>query len=168
MALAMFSLVAFYLPARAVPSINKDITRFSPVSQFLSIKFVIFFQFWLVFAVDLLIANDILRPMPNLTVLQQSRLLLNLITCIEMFVACLWHQYCFNSAKFICEETNTKKALLDSFYWLDLYLDVQFLCSLLMGKETSGPSELDHDDEEALLELSANQGQIDPEIAIED
>ncbi|KAI8911705.1 organic solute transporter Ostalpha-domain-containing protein [Gorgonomyces haynaldii] len=39
--LAMFSMISFYIP------IHHEIYRFGPVGQFLSVKFVVFFQLWL-------------------------------------------------------------------------------------------------------------------------
>jgi hypothetical protein len=145
MGLAMFTLIAYYLPTRI------DISHHAPVSQFMSIKFVIFFQFWLGLLMNILVQEGWLRPSKSISIPQMSVLLPNLLTCMEMTIASFWHLWAFDYAKYQSSATlDIKDALWDSFYWLDLVYDMQLAFQFLSNRSHSYHqlSPLSEDDEE--------------------
>jgi hypothetical protein len=132
MGTAMFTLIAYYLPTRI------DISRHAPVSQFMSIKFVIFFQFWLGLLMNVFVQQGMLKPSDMISIDQLSVLLPNLLTCIEMMIASIWHLWAFDYHCFITTEPiGFKNALWDSFYWLDLVYDIEFAANFLKNRSRS-------------------------------
>nr|KAJ3423156.1 hypothetical protein HK105_001282 [Polyrhizophydium stewartii] len=122
--LAMFTLISFYLPIRG------DISQFRPVGQFLSIKFVIFFQFWLGIAIKLMVSNGLVRSNGVWTVEQFSMLLQNFIINLEMMIAAILHVWAFDYTPFRTltgEPMPITIGLWDSFYWLDLWHDMIYI-----------------------------------------
>ncbi|KAJ3276064.1 hypothetical protein HDV01_006234 [Terramyces sp. JEL0728] len=118
MGLAMFTLIAFYLPTK------NDISHSSPVSQFLSVKFVIFFQFWLGLFVNILVNSGLIYETEYWTIPQFSILFQSFVVAIEMVIASLWHLRAFSIQKFVDGTYSPlADAFWDSFIWLDLIHD---------------------------------------------
>jgi hypothetical protein len=124
-------------------SFIQDISRYSPVSQFMSIKFVIFFQFWFGLAVNMLVQNGLLHENQYWSINQFSLLFQSFITSVEMVVASLWHLRAFPVEVFRVSEPemNAFDAFWDCFHFLDVGQDVQigyrFLQSWISGNNYS-------------------------------
>ncbi|KAH6562686.1 hypothetical protein BASA84_000548 [Batrachochytrium salamandrivorans] len=82
---AMFTLISLYLPIR------KDISHFNIVGQFLSIKFIIFFQFWLGIFIKLMISSGGIEQGHSWTAEELSILIQNFIITVEMMLAAILH-----------------------------------------------------------------------------
>ncbi|KAL5039758.1 hypothetical protein BDV3_003179 [Batrachochytrium dendrobatidis] len=118
--LAMFTLISFYLPIR------HDISHYNLVGQFLSIKFVIFFQFWLGITIKLLANSGTIHATDDWTVGELSTLIQSFVVIVEMMIASILHLWAFNYKIFVPEDksvTPIAKGAWDSFYWLDLWHD---------------------------------------------
>ncbi|KAI8923462.1 organic solute transporter Ostalpha-domain-containing protein [Entophlyctis helioformis] len=129
--LAMFTLFSLYLPIR------HDIARFRPVGQFLSIKFVIFFQFWLGIIIKLLTSSGIIQSGDAWTVGEFSILLQSFATTVEMMIAAILHIWAFDYTGFRPTDgsmTPISVGLWDSLYWLDLWHDCVFIVHFLVGR----------------------------------
>ncbi|KAJ3303602.1 hypothetical protein HDV03_003679 [Kappamyces sp. JEL0829] len=95
MGLSMFTLVSFYICAR------HDISSYSPISQFMSVKFVIFFNFWINVLANFLISTKIIQDTDDWSQEQFVVWLTLVIIAVEMVAASVWHQYCFSAARFL-------------------------------------------------------------------
>ncbi|KAI9193567.1 organic solute transporter subunit alpha/Transmembrane protein, partial [Polychytrium aggregatum] len=95
MSLAMFTLITFYLAVR------KDISRFHPVWQFLSVKFVIFFGFWQSFVIKVLVSAGWIQNSEHWTIEELSISLQSFMTCVEMAIASIIHLWAFRYEDFI-------------------------------------------------------------------
>ena len=154
MGIAMFTLITFYI------AVHNDISRFKPVLQFFSVKFVIFFGFWQGFFLEIFMSqiND-LKSKAVWTLKIQS-----LLVCFEMAIASIIHLWAFDYKIFpvrddISRSTSAENLLYDnspldlvsnenatmeplsftlafwdSFYWLDIWHDVIFVGQFIIRR----------------------------------
>lgn len=127
---AMFTLFSLYLPIRS------DIAEFNPVLQFLSIKFIIFFQFWMGIIIKVTSSAEMAsnQGTPPWSQADVSLLVQNFATIIEMLLASILHFWAFDVTIFTIRNAPTTSiwdGVKDSFYWLDLYHDFIFALSFL-------------------------------------
>ncbi|KAI8897068.1 organic solute transporter Ostalpha-domain-containing protein [Globomyces pollinis-pini] len=151
MGMAMFSLVAYYFATR------HDISKSSPVSQFMSIKFVIFLQFVLSLVVSFLVSKAIIKETDDYTIQQFTECLQNFITILNMAIASIWHQKCFSIQPFINVDDyfDFQKAIHKVFDLSDLWLDVKLSWNYLSGNLDF--SYLDNDSTDLLLSSENNE-----------
>eukprot|EP00842_Homolaphlyctis_polyrhiza_P003750 jgi/Hompol1/4376/HPOL_003628-RA len=130
---AMFTLFSLYLPIR------HDIASFSPVLKFLSIKFIVFVSFWLGIAINLLVANGVIRNTETWSIHEFSILLQNFVVLVEMAVAAILHIWAFDYLPYVPESgtpTPIAVGLWDSLYWLDLWNDAVFIAGFVSRRIT--------------------------------
>jgi hypothetical protein len=79
--------------------------------------------------IHFLIQKGILVSTESISIQEMSILLPNLITCVEMMIASVWHSRAFSVDTFRNhdrQKMSFKEAFWDSFYWLDIWYDIQF------------------------------------------
>ena len=122
--LAMFTLFSFYLPLH---SRLHDIKP-SPITQFIAVKFVIFFQFWLTFFIKALIYGGVIRGNSTWTAREFGTELQSFIVLCEMGIAALLHIWCFSASIYAATldhpALDWKKGVYDTFSYFDIVHDV--------------------------------------------
>jgi hypothetical protein len=146
MGVAMFTLITFYI------AIHHDILHYKPVLQFLSVKFVIFFSFWQGFFIKLFVKDEYFND-PT-TKAEFSTAIQSLLICTEMLIASMLHLWAFDyriyagttfqgipvqddqdaSFEEPTVEMTFMEALWDSFYWLDIWHDILYAYSFILGR----------------------------------
>ena len=141
MGLAMFTLIAYYLPTRT------EISHSSPVSQFMSIKFVVFFQFALRMLFNILVGYDFLEKSEYWTAAQESILLQSFSTVVEMMIASIWHLFAFKVVAFETEHSrlDAKFAILDVIRSTDLLSEIKTVYVFMVGHAYSVPTQDYHE-----------------------
>ncbi|KAJ3303596.1 hypothetical protein HDV03_003673 [Kappamyces sp. JEL0829] len=125
---AMFSLFAYYLPLHHKLSERKP----NPIMQFISVKFIIFFNFWLVFVIKALCSFDIIKSNgATFTQSEFSTFLQAFIVLCEMSVAAVVHVWAFTAKTYYPDEQRNamswKKGVYDTFMYFDFIRDAQEL-----------------------------------------
>jgi len=104
---AMYCLIAFY------STMKLDLAPYKPLLKFLSIKFVIFLTFWQMVLVAGLVEIHLVKATTYWTADDVSTGIQNMLICIEMVIASIFHFFCFSANEFA--EDGVKTPVWGSF-----------------------------------------------------
>ncbi|KAJ3258867.1 hypothetical protein HK103_003249 [Boothiomyces macroporosus] len=119
--IAMYALITFYV------TVHHEIQREGTLFQFLSVKAVIFVQFWLVLVIKGFVYFGYIQGNNVVNVNEYSMYLTSLIICIEMALATIVHYWAFKVTPFVVEgkQTNPVRGFLDAFNFSDIAADAK-------------------------------------------
>ncbi|KAJ3323491.1 hypothetical protein HDV06_001768 [Boothiomyces sp. JEL0866] len=119
--IAMYALITFYV------TVHHEITREGTLFQFLSVKAVIFVQFWLVLVIKGFVYFGYIQGNDVVNVNEYSMYLTSLIICVEMALATIVHYWAFKVTPFVVpgKQTDPVAGFLSTFNFSDIVKDAK-------------------------------------------
>ncbi|KAJ3268873.1 hypothetical protein HDV01_002131 [Terramyces sp. JEL0728] len=167
---AMFALITFYI------TVHHEITREGTLFQFLSVKAVIFVQFWLVLVIKGFVYFGYITGNDVVNVNEYAMYLTSLVVCIEMAIAAVVHFWAFSAQSFVIEgkQTDPMEGFKSCFNFSDIVEDAKngyfFLRdrSKTMARPTvSRDATVNHDLQPTNLQFRASNTPSDAIIQVE-